>query len=57
MLSETVTKDFEKWMDQDWPLWRQNPDTHIIYRLRRTYEAAYFQGRQDEADTVSACLV
>lgn len=57
MLNEAIQKDCEKWLDQEWPEWRHPNNALDVHRIRRTYEAAYLQGRQDEADTVSACLV
>lgn len=51
-----IQKDFEEWLDQDWPLWRQATDTGLIHKLRRTFEAAYVQGLHDENDRVLALL-
>lgn len=35
---------FEQWIDNDWPLWRNCPDSHVVQRLRRAWTAGFNTG-------------
>lgn len=52
MSAEGVQADFEEWMNREWPEWRHSNNALDVYRMRRAWESAYYQGRQDEAGKV-----